>query len=162
MKCQLCSKEGFISFARIENDQLQQFCYCQDCAGDEGILPADLPSLAELLKQAALLPDKIVKDSCLDDTIFDCPLCQFTREHWESTHRMGCPFCYEFFEFDVDSRIKKLQDNCIKHIGKTPLIQQTRHLRLTQKKELQKLLDLMLSKENYEQAAQIRDLLNAL
>lgn len=146
----------------MENDRLHQFCYCQNCAENEGILPAGLTSLEALLKQVALLPEDIIKANSQDDSIFDCPLCQFTREHWEKTYRLGCPHCYEFFEFDVDSKIKKLQDHSQKHTGKTPLIQQTRHLRLTQKAQLQKLLDLVLSQEDYEQAAQIRDVMNAL
>ena len=163
MKCQLCSNEGSIFFTQFENNKLQQFCYCQKCAEKKGILDAGTLSLSSLMNEVALqqISENVEVDHDSFTSLFECPVCHFTLDDWKRTQRLGCSRCYEVFHPDLIQRLEQVQDDTT-HTGKQPTQKQIRQTRLTQKRQLQKMLDTALSQEDYEQAARIRDQLSTL
>ena len=160
MKCQLCSNEGSIFFTKMENNKLQQFCYCQNCAEKKGILETELLStistfLNETIAQAEEKSSKGIQ------SLFECPVCRFTLEDWRRTQRLGCARCYDIFRPDLTQKLDEIQEEHT-HTGKKPIQKQLRQLKLIQKKQLQQLLETAVSREDYEQAARIRDMLNVI
>lgn len=144
----------------MENNKLEQFCYCQACAESKGILETELLStlstfLSEAIAQAEEAPSSRIR------SLFECPACHFTLEDWRKTQRLGCSRCYDIFRPDLTQKLDEIQEEHT-HTGKKPIQKQLRQLKLIQKKQLQQLLETAVSREDYEQAARIRDMLNVL
>ncbi len=119
-----------------------------------------------------------------DKTNVRCPSCGQTYEDFLQDGRFGCPTCYRTFHFLLDSYLKKIQGG-VRHSGKMPrfggetveipdLEEETfdpgegaaasREIRITvdpdaAEEELRSALKRAVAREDYEQAARIRDLL---
>jgi protein arginine kinase activator len=105
----------------------------------------------EISAKSLLIPGEGVEGSGLT-----CPVCGFTSENLRKTGRLGCPNCYETFSEmlgDVFSDCQKSGH----HTGKVPA-----RLAGLKKKRLEELLEQAISREQYEEAAVIRDQLKAL
>ncbi len=102
----------------------------------------------------------IHRDFCEQCAVKRCSCCNYTFDDILKSGKCGCSQCYIDFYEQLLPHIKKSQ-NSIKHIGKTP----KRHLTSDSDKslaELQFLLKELISEENYEQAAVIRDKIKKL
>ena len=80
-----------------------------------------------------------------------CPSCGFTSEDVRKTGRLGCGDCYGIFS----SLLQDVLNDCQKgtrHAGKVP-----KSLRKPSKKRLQEDLSTAVGKEQFEEAARIRD-----
>ena len=93
-----------------------------------------------------------------------CPKCGTTWDRLKQDGRAGCAACYVAFADDVTKVLERMQKSAI-HEGKTPRSAEKRqkrllHLRLRRDHRLEMLqrrLDESLQKEDYEEAAKLRD-----
>ncbi len=103
-----------------------------------------------------------------------CVHCNTTLNMYDSGQTLGCSECYHVFEEPLIEIIKngnilpeKLQKtlektpNHLLHLGKTPRQESTNPIS-SQVTDLTKALDEALNKENYEQAASLRDQIKRL
>lgn len=79
-----------------------------------------------------------------------CPTCGSTIHDISITNRLGCADCYEFFKTELKPVIAKMQ-NTLKHVGKSP---KKKNFNVN---DLEVRLSDAVKKENYEEAAIIRD-----
>jgi len=79
-----------------------------------------------------------------------CPQCGISLITLELTRKVGCPFCYEFF----GDQILTIQEGL--EISESLLISP-----VEQKENLIRSLQQAVEKEEYEEAARIRDRINA-
>ncbi|KMT22435.1 UvrB/UvrC motif-containing protein [Clostridium cylindrosporum] len=85
-----------------------------------------------------------------------CPLCNMDIETYKRTGRLGCSKCYEIFNEDLNPIIKRIHGKT-EHIGKTPS-----KVDIKLNNELDKLkkeLNLAVEREDYIEAARLRDLI---
>lgn len=91
-----------------------------------------------------------------------CPICGNTWSEFEESGLMGCPHDVEIFEAKLVSVVKGLQEGRLQHVGKIPLRSGVSAAGMqAQINRLRESLSVAVAKEQFEQAAKLRDELKA-
>ena len=94
-------------------------------------------------------------------SILRCKGCGLTYNELKNEGKLGCHLCYETFENVINQSLKNIHGS-LEHTGKIP---EKTGTALKKKKEIQTLkknLALAIEKEEYEEAARLRDLIKAI
>ena len=95
-----------------------------------------------------------------NELIRTCPACGFTTADFKKTGRLGCPQCYESFAGELKSLLRAVHRSS-QHVGKVPSKESIRVQLTAEIAGLQKSLDRAIYDEHYEEAAQLRDKIQA-
>lgn len=155
MLCQKCKKQdATVHLTDLVKGEKREKHLCQECAADEGIAIKQ-PPLNEVLHNFLTQSIKGVAQ-------LKCSECGMTFVEFRSQGLLGCPRDYDAFGEPMVAVIQQAQDGKTQHTGKAP--GQTLQLDLAQQKRLglQRQLRDAIDAEDYEQAAKLRDELNAL
>ncbi len=162
MICNLCGvNDATIHMTEIHNQQMMEIHLCEVCAQEKGTEFKTHFNIKELFtgfgdpSLLGVLGEKIKATP-------KCSQCGLTYEELSKTGRLGCSVCYQSFDQVVSSLIRRVQ-RAVHHTGKVP-----RRLKgsAAAKKERTPAQDLLLLqqrlrqcvlKENFEEAAQLRD-----
>lgn len=145
----------------------------------------DTSFLANLLASVLGKRQATEDTDSLKKTNLVCPSCHMTYNEFLKYGTFGCPECYKTFNFLLDGYLKKIQGNC-EHTGKEPVYggetvyipsitvdtESAKEETDTQKiaftvdegsteEELRAALKRAIAKEEYEEAARIRDMIRA-
>ena len=90
-----------------------------------------------------------------------CPHCGLSKSDFEKTGRLGCPRCYETFGRALQPLLKKIHRGG-KHYGKVPARHMESDILAERLFLLQDRLQKSISAEDYEEAACLRDNIEAL
>lgn len=163
MLCDVCKKnQATVHFTQIVNGVKKECNLCESCAkensgfdmiqdmnSDEGIFFQNiLNGIIDYINQSPAINTK--------EEELVCKNCNTTFNEFKKNGYFGCSDCYENFNELLDPIIKRVQGSN-EHIGKIPkksgknLIEKKKLTKL--KEELQKVISL----EEYEKAAVIRD-----
>ena len=182
MLCDMChSKEAVICYTEIVNGVRKEQHLCQSCAakytGGSGYnIAGSAGFLAGLLASVLGLQEDALSEEDMQKTNLVCPTCHMTYNEFLRDGKFGCKDCYRTFGLILDPYIKKIQGN-VTHTGKCPKFQQVfaevpeytgGHAVLpkvkTQDKadlspadELRAQLKAAVEKEEFEEAARLRD-----
>lgn len=158
MKCQKCTKAATLHITEVlGEDQFEELHLCEECAqkylyepqqqkagGPKGAGPGALPEGEE-----GELPNR------------ECPVCGIKFVEFRNSGRLGCPHDYQEFRDELTPLLENIHGET-RHCGKTPR-------RLPQNKQtqgelvqLRKQLHQAVTKENYEEAARLRDLIRQM
>lgn len=160
MLCQLCKKrEATVHIKEIINDKVTELHLCQDCAEKKGLTESLFVSgsiFANLITGLDFLesPLGLKKEA-------RCPGCGVSYDEVMSKGKMGCSFCYDTFG-DYLSPILERVHGRIVHRGKVPERIKTKDRLEKTIYNLRLKLEEAIKKEEYEQAAQIRDKIREL
>lgn len=163
MQCQICKKnEATIHLTEIVDGARSETHICQSCAHEEGIIIKNQMPINELLNNllASQPADEEISGSL--GLAKDCPDCGFTLDHFKKEALLGCPNDYEVFGKELRPLIQKAQDNNVGHCGKIPSKVPVANKNKIELANLQKELEISVQKEDYEQAAKLRDKINVL
>lgn len=157
MVCDNCGEnEAILHLTKIENNQLVSSHLCESCAANEGLEPAagsaNLP-LTDFLSQLGRSGESAGGP---------CAYCGLRLEEFKKSGRLGCSHCYVTFETHLKPLLRRLHGGN-QHIGKVylppnPSIAE-REDRLA---GLRRKLDRAVESEDFERAAQIRDMIRSL
>lgn len=162
MLCDRCKKNtATYHYKQNLNGQLTEMHICPVCASESahGVFNGleSLSSIGSLLTGAlrsAIAPVRRV-----------CPLCGATSADIAKTGYAGCPACYQTFDAMLAPYIAKLHGH-VTHRGRVPLSAQKvpdpAEEARRQMEQLKKELQEAIQTENFEQAAVLRDQINAL
>ena len=126
---------------------------CEECAEKAGVIIKQQHQTTN-----AILQEFIEHKTCMvgvDDRT--CPECGITFREFRLKGQLGCPHDYEAFRSLLAPLIERAHEGATQHVGKVPAAagpavqKQTSLLRL--QRELQDAVD----REDYEQAASLRD-----
>lgn len=152
MKCDLCNKEAVVHLTQVINGEMKEIHLCEEHAVAQGI-DIDSPiSITDILM--GLGPQG--KSSPPGDLSFACPRCGLTRDEFRKSGRLGCPVCYETFMAELTMAVKAMHHS-VQHVGKIPAREGVQTRIKSQIARLQKELDDAVAREDYEQAARLRD-----
>lgn len=158
LECSECKKPAIVYYTEVVGNTLTRTCMCADC-----------PELRRRLHKTPTLKEGAPGDE--SPTGLACGNCGTTLESLRVGNRLGCSVCYEVFDTNLLSEIQssgKLpqrlstgKKSSPKHIGRAPGKSQemTPSVRLL---ALSEALTETLKKEDYEQAALLRDQIKAL
>jgi len=162
MLCEICKKRPVaIAFTQVINNKKTQLAVCMKCAEEKGITNplAGLPEVfgkivANILGEELMLGASEISKKASGRC---CPKCNTSLNKFEKTGLLGCDECYHFFEKELAMLLRRIHGSN-KHIGSRP---RPRRI-ISSAKDLVKLraeLAQAISKEKFERAAELRDLL---
>lgn len=162
MLCEVCGKnEANVHIKKLMADgSAQERNLCEECAAKEGLIEdaggMPLP-FAEFLKN--IIP--IAFEEAFENIELTCPNCGISYGDMKHDGKFGCAACYTAFKDHVPEILKIVQGKNESHIGKSPKTLSE----LPPEKELYKLrksLEIAISEEAYERAAEYRDRIKEL
>lgn len=156
MVCNVCgAHEATIHLTEIVNDQMVEIHLCETCAQEKGTEFKTHFNMGDLLSGLTDLAKEIVGE---EKPLTKCPNCGFTYEEFSRTGRLGCAECYETFSKFLLPLIKRVQHS-LQHVGKRPsrLAPPAPARPQQELKELHHRLAKLIQKEEFEEAARLRD-----
>lgn len=154
MVCNVCgTNEATIHLTEIVNGQVVELHICEQCAKEKGADFKSHFSFSDLLAGLAdfnsqLLPKKKMA--------MKCKACGLTFANFGKVGRLGCPDCYDSFSAQLMPLIKRIQRST-QHVGKRPSSVPEKAKIDFKVQELQGRLNECISKEEFEEAAKLRD-----
>lgn len=177
MKCDICHKnEATIHIQEILNGQKKNLNICPLCASEKNLTESEIEgfNLSEILynlssqmlnsvdspEEEHSLPP--ATPSMLSQASIVCKKCGWDTVKFRETGRLGCAQCYSAFEPILSNAISSMHKGSV-HIGKHPDAVEGSNAELATKvMSLQKELEQCVAKEEYEEAAKLRDKINEL
>lgn len=162
MICERCHKnEATVHTVQIINGEKIEHYYCQNCANETGI---DNPISFQDIFQGLLnfgMPKQGEMNGVYRNSSAKCPNCGMSYDDFRRDGKFGCSECYEAFEPYIMGSLKSIHgDNS--HKGKVPKRNGGDFLRKHELEELKRRLVDAISKEEFEEAAVLRDRIKAL
>lgn len=165
MICQECGqKPATIHFTKIVNGEKTEFHLCETCAGEKGEMFSS-PSNFTINHLLSGLLNFNGAGNAIGGPVTEKPLrcetCGLTYSQFSKSGRFGCVDCYTSFADRLDPLLKRIHGN-MEHSGKVP---QRSGGKIKLKKELQELklqLQQKVAREEFEQAAKLRDKIKQL
>jgi protein arginine kinase activator len=153
-KCQYCSNEATVHLTKIINKQKQELHLCQACADKHTGTPAGELSLSSILQS---LIGQHVSAVSEELSRLNCPTCGIKYMEFRADGRLGCPDDYEVFRAGLVPILQRIH-RATRHAGKVPhrLAPEDRGAALL---KLRQQLRRAVEAEQYELAAQLRDLI---
>ena len=160
MKCESCHEnEATIHLTQVIDGNVKKLNLCQECALKNGIDLNSPISITDVL--LGLGSQASGEQPAMSEFDLSCSRCQMTRAEFKKRARLGCPECYNAFMGEL-SALTKAMHHSGQHIGKIPARQGTEARITAQIAALQKNLEMAIAKEQYEEAANLRDKIKAL
>jgi protein arginine kinase activator len=147
-KCQKCPNPATLHITEVLGEgQFDELHLCEQCASKylyEG------PKFAAG-KAANLGPSEEAGGSGTE-----CPSCGLKFVDFRNNGRLGCPHDYEAFREELVPLLENIHGD-VKHCGKTPRRHPQSQESLGELIQLRNLLKQAVTKEDYEEAAKLRD-----
>ncbi len=171
MFCDICQKEeATIFYKEMVNNKYTEMHLCKKCAGEQEVKNLQIPpAITNLLSALAELSAEAVPKEIAEEK---CPGCGFTYSDFRERGKLGCSQCYQSFSEPLSNILRKIHGN-IQHSGKSPATLPTpatpsavppvRETELSKEiVALRQALEAAVKKEEYEEAAKLRDQIKAL
>lgn len=174
MLCQNCNKnEATVRYTEIINGEKREVMLCEECSRELGIgnmnfnMPIDFSSffgdLLEGYEDNSFMPLLTASKQ------LKCNNCNMTFDEFMEQGKFGCEECYDAFSPKIDSILKRIQGSN-RYAGRKLVgnkeakieFEEKPEKKETEKEKLQRELKEAIEKENYEEAAKIRDKIKEL
>lgn len=163
MLCDVCKKrESIISYTKSYGDRVEEVHLCEECA--EKKFRADFSNhmniginLEDFFKNIF----HFVTQDNKEDNDFYCKDCGTSFNEYRQRGFVGCSNCYDTFRDEIKKYFKSI-NKIPKHIGSIP---ENATKNIKYKREISNLeseLDILISLEEYEKAAVLRDKIKEL
>ena len=151
-ECQNCAKPKVIHLTQIIEGKVKQLDLCESCPNSKKISnPVGFDLLGDLLP-AETKPEKNLEKL----SELRCPNCGCIAAEFKKSGRLGCPDCYAIF-FHVLQPVLRDMHRGTRHKGKWPKNAGNRLELRDEINRLQREIMEAVERENFEQAALIRD-----
>lgn len=162
MLCEKCKKnEARINLVKIINGEKQQIWLCEECAKNISNIPflSSIPEGAgfpfqEVLNGLLTGVENVQKNVKEEKPV--CPTCGLTYDEFKKIKKVGCSDCYFVFKNPIKAIIKNASNEKA-HKGRIPQRIRNEFNQRDRLKSLKKQLQILISNEEYEKAAIIRD-----
>ncbi|BBB91317.1 MAG TPA: UvrB/UvrC motif-containing protein [Methylomusa anaerophila] len=163
MLCDDCQKEpACVHITKILNGQKIEKHLCEQCAANSGDA-AISSSISNLFANKVSIHDFLKEmfhyspsAEAAHKTEISCSQCGMTYQDFSRSGKLGCGTCYQTFRENLEPLIKRVHGTC-GHTGKIPK-RSGQSLDIKQRiKALRQELEALVVREEYEQAAKVRD-----
>lgn len=169
MRCQDCgSNDAFVHMTEIVDGDVSSIWLCSSCSSKrQDQAPRPFSDLYKDKKDsenlASFLGDDFVhpQHAKLSSVVSVCPACDYHLSEWRETNLLGCPRCYQAFSAPIASQLDRFHGHAI-HLGRNPSLYSDGANTLTTIKRVRVALEKAVAREDFEEAARQRDLLEIL
>ena len=161
LMCKVCGvRPATVHYTEIVNHNMVAMDLCAKCAEEKGIdvKTAGHYGLGDL---AAGFINSMAQTESEKIGKVRCPQCGYDYSEFKKMGRLGCPECYRAFEVQLLVLLRQIHGST-QHKGKTPEQLGPKAIIRQELMELKNQLALAVEKEEYEQAATIRDQIKEL
>jgi protein arginine kinase activator len=162
MLCDVCKKNpATVHLTEIIDEQMNELHLCEDCARHKSAAMEQQFGLSDLLAGMADF-EKPNKDE--ESVAVKCPSCNLTYADFKKMGRLGCGECYNAFRKYLAPLLKRIHGSN-QHVGKAPLKEKIITKSGKKKTDLEGLkaqLQKAIQKEDFEEAARLRDQVRAI
>jgi protein arginine kinase activator len=155
MKCEICGlKDAVIHIRQIQKDLVHELHICEECAQEKGLIreeESELP-IANLL--SGLLEGKDMTGA--GDVKEACPRCGMKASEFRKQGKLGCAECFSAFQKDVKAIVSQMAARP-HHAGRLPRSFAEQPGAALENDALREALREAVEKEDYEEAARLRD-----
>ncbi len=154
MLCSICKeKEATVHLTNIAGDKMQKVDLCEGCAKSKGM---NDPTAFSLADQMFGLGAALEIEPAGGGPLVKCSACGFTQADFKKAGRLGCPECYKTFAEPLEGLLKTMHKGT-RHVGKVPETQRQTRDFTDRIKLLQRKLSKAIEREDFEEAALVRD-----
>ena len=157
MKCQRCPKQATLHITEVlGEDRYEEVHLCEDCAKKYLIEPQKKGSGSK-----SATAEETPEEGEAAPAGPTCDECGMSYVEFRNHGRFGCPHDYDAFKSELLPLLESIHGD-VRHLGKTP-----RRLPRTQGAQmelnaLRRRLQQLVTEENYEEAARVRDRIKEL
>jgi protein arginine kinase activator len=152
--CQICKKnQATVHLTEIIKGKKREIHLCEDCAGKKGVAFKSGFSIQDLL--SGIINNQAAQEIAKMSQI-KCPICGLSYLDFRQHGRLGCATDYTVFKEGLIPLLEKIHGST-EHLGKIPAT--SGELREVSREllEMRQSLKQAIEREDYEQAAQLRD-----
>lgn len=152
MLCERCNKNpATVHLTEIEKSQKIEKHLCEQCAKEEGYTIKSHVSLQDLL--SAFVSAHSEAGEMAESS---CPDCGMTYVDFRNEGRLGCPNDYSVFAEALEPLLEKVHGK-VEHTGKLPSRAGESQRKQRDLMMLRRKLRMAVDREDYEEAARLRD-----
>ncbi len=155
VKCQICGKPATVHLTDIVNGKKTEVHLCQHCAEQQQVMHQQEINLPALLQS---LIGQHVGPQTGELARLKCPACGIKYMEFRAQGRLGCPHDYTVFRQALEPLLQRIHRS-VRHVGKAPHSNADLRERHAEFVTLRRQLQRAIERENFEEAARIRDLL---
>ena len=166
MLCEICKKNiATIKIVRVTGIDKTEINVCNECANyilGKSVYSFSFTknSISEILNNLLSAISDIEYDKEENETIYEkdyiCDNCGTTYSEFIKNGKLGCANCYKIFNKKLHPILVRLHGHS-QHTGKVPMVIREKINKLQKIKELKRKLNMAILKEEYEDAAKLRD-----
>jgi protein arginine kinase activator len=175
MQCNLCQKNpATVHLTEIVDDQMSELHLCDDCARKKSVQMEQQFGLSDLLG-GLVEYGKQLSGTEKTPGVLQCSACGLTYEDFRKIGRLGCGECYTSFSKQLGTLLKRIH-GASQHVGKAPAgapaatpaqspapqPKAARPIKTVDIAELKVRLQEAVLKEEFEEAAHLRDLIKEM
>lgn len=158
MLCERCQKnQASVHMAQFINGYKVEQHLCEQCAREAGL--KSQISFEDIFQSFLNLTgetSQAEKEESHEKNIQSCPDCGATYDDIRKIGKLGCPSCFPVFQNQLDSMLKSIHGSS-QHKGKFPVKNGMVFQIRKKREELKKQLAEAIAKEEFEDAARLRD-----
>lgn len=157
MKCHRCAKQATLHITEVlGEDRFEEVHLCEECAKKYLYEPQKLQKKAD---KAAEQSAEAEEPEGLGEK--QCEVCGIKFVQFRNHGRLGCPHDYDAFKDDLLPLLESVHGDT-RHAGKAPRRLPRAKGAQLELAQLRRKLQQLVTDENYEEAAQIRDRIKEL
>ncbi len=161
MVCDACGvNQATVHLTEIIDEQMTELHLCESCAKNKSVEMEQQFGLADLLAGLSDL-GKTSVSGVKEEIRIKCGACGLTYDDFKKIGRLGCSGCYDAFRKYLIPLLKRIHGSN-KHYGKMPLSQAKPVELKSEIEELKTKLQKAIQKEEFEEAANLRDTIKDL
>lgn len=155
-KCGRCSKPAVLHITELRQGEVQALHLCEACAKE---YLSQTPEEQEESAPAGASDDSSEELDEIDQQV--CPSCGISFKEFRAGGRLGCPHDYTVFEDELLPLLENIHGET-EHVGKVPKRAPDSSQRQFKLIKLRGELRSAVEEERYEEAAKIRDEIQAI
>ena len=154
MKCQKCPNAATLHITEILSEEhVEELHLCEECA-HKYLYEPQKPNI----KSAPVPAEEIDEPAVMNR---ECEVCGLKFVDFRNTGRLGCPHDYQEFREELTPLLENIHGET-RHCGKTPRRLPQSKQTQTELIQLRNRLKQAIHKEDYEEAARLRDRIRTL
>lgn len=161
MKCQNCDAEATIFYKEVIEGQLREMQLCESCAAEKGFHLVVEQNKLNIASQFIWMAENLYPESAAKVGAVQCSSCGLRYSHFARTGRLGCAGCYSAFDAQLRQILRRVHGST-RHKGKAPRTIDAQGARRRDLVRLREELNRAVEREEFEEAARLRDRIRVL